>query len=518
MEFNTSTGPIHSTRSGCIIVGIYEGKKLSTSARLLDEAADGLIKKVLKSGDLTGGLGQTLMLTAPGGLNCDRLLLIGCGKEKELKDRSYRNIARAAAKTLLGTKAKDALCCLAELPVPERELDWMVRQFIEAVGHAAYRFDQMKSEKKDEDKPVLRKVTFPHATRGEGALIKLGIVQGRAINDGIDLTKDLSNLPGNVCTPTYLADQARALARQHKSVKTTILDEKQMEKLGMGSLLSVSRGSRQPAKLIVMEYDGQGGASAAGGRKPGAAKGTAAKNKQKPIVLVGKGLTFDAGGISLKPAQGMDEMKYDMCGGAGVFGTIKAIAEMELPINVVGVVPSSENLPDGEANKPGDIVTTMSGQTVEILNTDAEGRLILCDALTYSKKFDPSLVIDIATLTGACIVALGSHASGLLANDEKLAAKLLEAGQKTGDRAWQLPLWEEYDEQLKSPFADMANIGGKGAGTITAASFLARYTKEYKWAHLDIAGTAWVSNAEKGATGRPVPLLTQFLIDKAKGN
>lgn len=501
MEFNTSTGPVQSTRTACLIVGIYEGKKLTPSAQLVDEAGDGLVKAALKGGDLSGGVGQTLMLTAPHGLSCDRLLLVGCGKEKELKDRSYRQIVQAAGKALLGTKAKDALCCLAELPVPERELDWKVRQFIEAAGHAAYRFDQMKSEKSDSDKPALRKVNFPHTTRGEGALIKLGIVQGRAINDGIDLTKDLSNLPGNVCTPTYLADQARALSRQHKSVKTTILDEKQMEKLGMGSLLSVSRGSRQPAKLIVMEY-----------------KGTTAKNKQKPIVLVGKGLTFDAGGISLKPAAAMDEMKYDMCGGASVFGTMKALAEMELPLNVVGVVPSSENLPDGDANKPGDIVTTMSGQTVEILNTDAEGRLILCDALTYSKKFDPSLVIDIATLTGACIVALGSHASGLLANDEELAAKLLEAGQKTGDRAWQLPLWEEYDEQLKSPFADMANIGGKGAGTITAASFLGRYTKEFKWAHLDIAGTAWVSNAEKGATGRPVPLLTQFLIDKAKGN
>ncbi|MCW8959456.1 MAG: leucyl aminopeptidase [Gammaproteobacteria bacterium] len=501
MEFNTSTGPVHSTRTGCLIVGIYEGKKLTPSARQLDEESDGIIKTALKGGDLSGSLGQTLMLTAPQGLSCERLLLVGCGKEKELKDRSYRQIVQAAARALLGTKAKEALCSLAELPVPERELDWKVRQFIEAAGHAAYRFDQMKSKKKDEERPVLRKVSFPYTTRGEGALIKLGIVQGRAINDGIDLTKDLSNLPGNICTPSYLADQARALARQHKSIKTTILDEKQMEKLGMGALLSVSRGSRQPAKLIVMEFTG-----------------TTAKNKQKPIVLVGKGLTFDAGGISLKPAAAMDEMKYDMCGGASVFGTMKAIAEMELPINVVGVVPSSENLPDGDANKPGDIVTTMSGQTVEILNTDAEGRLILCDALTYSKKFDPSLVIDIATLTGACIVALGSHAAGLLANDDELAVKLLEAGQKSGDRAWQLPLWEEYDEQLKSPFADMANIGGKGAGTITAASFLARYTKEYKWAHLDIAGTAWLSNAEKGATGRPVPLLTQFLIDKAKGN
>jgi leucyl aminopeptidase len=265
----------------------------------------------------------------------------------------------------------------------------------------------------------------------------------------------------------------------------------------MGALLSVSRGSRQPARLIVMEYKGPG------------------SQKEKPIVLVGKGLTFDAGGISIKPAAGMDEMKYDMCGGASVFGTLRAIAGMKLPIHVVGVVPSSENLPDGAANKPGDIITTMSGQTVEILNTDAEGRLILCDALTYSKRFDPAEVIDIATLTGACVIALGNHASGLLGNDETLSEGLLEAGRHSGDRAWALPLWEEYDEQLKSPFADMANIGGREAGTITAACFLARYTREYRWAHLDIAGTAWKSGSDKGATGRPVPLLTHYLIQHA---
>jgi leucyl aminopeptidase len=501
MEFTTSTGSIDTTRTACLIVGIYDGRKLTPSAAVLDTAASGLIKTLLKSGDMQGSIGQTLLVPAPQGLACERLLLVGCGKEKELKDRSYRQVVQAAAKALLGTKSKDALCTLAELPLPERELDWKVRQAIEALGHANYRFDQLKSEKKEEDKSVLRKVCFPHTTRGEGALIKLGILQGRAINDGIDLTKELANLPGNICTPSYLADQARHLSRQHKNIKTSVLDEKQMEKLGMGALLSVARGSRQPARLIVMEY-----------------KGTTAKNKQKPVVLVGKGLTFDAGGISLKPAAAMDEMKYDMCGGASVFGTLKAIAEMELPINVVGVVPSSENLPDGDANKPGDIVTSMSGQTIEILNTDAEGRLILCDALTYAKKFDPAIVIDIATLTGACIIALGSQAAGLLANDEELAEKLLECGQKSGDRAWRLPLWEEYDEQLKSPFADMANIGGREAGTITAACFLSRYTKDFKWAHLDIAGTAWKSGADKGATGRPVPLLTQYLIDKSKGN
>ncbi len=500
MEFTASTTTPGKSSSACLILGIYEGNKLSPSAAQADESCGGLIKKVLKGGDLKGKPGQTLMLHHPDGLACQRLLLVGCGKEKELSDRNYRKINEAAARAVVASSAKDALCTLAELAIPGRELDWKVRQTIEAFGQASYSFEQMKSKKSEEKRP-LRKVNFPHTSRADGALVKLGILQGRALIAGMDLSKDLSNLPGNVATPSYLADQAKSLGRLYKSIKTTILEEKQMEKLGMGSLLSVSRGSRQPAKLIVMEY-----------------RGTDAKSKQKPVVLVGKGLTFDAGGISIKPSAGMDEMKYDMCGGASVFGTIKAIAEMELPINVVGVVPSSENLPDGDANKPGDIVTSMSGQTIEILNTDAEGRLILCDALTYSKKFNPDVVIDIATLTGACVVALGSHAAGLLSNNDALAAKLLEAGQKCGDRAWQLPLWDEYDEQLKSPFADMANIGGKEAGTITAACFLSRYTKEYTWAHLDIAGTAWKSGADKGATGRPVPLLTQYLIDKAKGN
>ncbi|MEN8168832.1 MAG: leucyl aminopeptidase [Pseudomonadota bacterium] len=500
MEFTASTTTPEKSSSACLILGIYDGNKLTPGATLADEACGGLIKKVLKSGDLKGKRGQTLMLHQPDGLACQRLLLVGCGKEKELNDRNYRKISEAAAKAVVASSAKDALCTLAELPVAERELDWKVRQTIEAFGQAGYRFEQMKSKKSEEKRP-LRKVNFPHTGRAEGALVKLGILQGRALITGMELSKDLSNLPGNVATPSYLADQAKSLGRSYKSIKTTVLDEKQMEKLGMGSLLSVSRGSRQPAKLIVMEY-----------------KGSTAKAKQKPVVLVGKGLTFDAGGISIKPSAGMDEMKYDMVGGASVFGTIKAIAEMELPINVVGVVPSSENLPDGDANKPGDIVTSMSGQTIEILNTDAEGRLILCDALTYSKKFDPEVVIDIATLTGACVVALGSHATGMLSNNDALADKLLEAGKKCGDRAWQLPLWDEYDEQLKSPFADMANIGGREAGTITAACFLSRYTKDYTWAHLDIAGTAWKSGANKGATGRPVPLLTQYLIDKAKGS
>ena len=501
MQFVTAHASLTQSTSPCLVVPVFDGKKLGSSASELDQHSQGLLKQVLKGGDLSGAVGQTLLLSAPQGLSCKRLLLVGCGKKKELDARTFRKIAQAMAKALLATRATEATTTMLELDVAERDTAWMVRQLAEALGHAEYRFTAMKSKPKDDDAPVLKRFVFQLPDEASAKALEPVLAQSEAINQGIGLCKDLANLPGNICTPSYLADQAEVLAKEFKTIKTSILDEKEMEKLGMGALLSVSRGSRQEAKLIVMEYNGLSGQ-----------KG---KAKSKPVVLVGKGLTFDAGGISIKPAAAMDEMKYDMCGGASVFGTLRAIAGMKLPIHVVGVVPSSENLPDGAANKPGDIVTTMSGQTVEILNTDAEGRLILCDALTYSQRFEPAEVIDIATLTGACIIALGNHAAGLLANDDALGDALLAAGQQSGDRAWRLPLWEEYDEQLKSPFADMANIGGREAGTITAACFLARYTKDFRWAHLDIAGTAWKSGGEKGATGRPVPLLTQYLIDRA---
>jgi leucyl aminopeptidase len=322
--------------------------------------------------------------------------------------------------------------------------------------------------------------------------------QGQVVAKAVALAKDLGNLPGNICTPSYLAEEARKLAQGNAKLSAKILTEKEMTALKMGSLLSVARGSRQPPRLIVLSYHG-------------------GKRADKPVVLVGKGITFDSGGISIKPAATMDEMKFDMCGAASVLAAVNAAAEMALPLNVIAVVPSCENLPDGNANKPGDIVTSMSGQTIEILNTDAEGRLILCDALTYSERFKPRAVIDVATLTGACVVALGKQASGLFGNSEDLVQEILRAGTQSGDRAWQLPLWEEYQEQLKSNFADMANVGNRDGGAITAACFLSRFTKNFPWAHLDIAGTAWLSGGSKGATGRPVPLLTQYLIDQAQG-
>ncbi|MDD5613364.1 MAG: leucyl aminopeptidase, partial [Gallionella sp.] len=380
-----------------------------------------------------------------------------------------------------------------DLAVKERDTNWKISQIVMAGSDSIYRSDQLKS--KPADKPLLKKLTLGCAKKPDSAA-KTALLQAVATAHGVKLAKELGNLPGNICTPSYLAEQALALAEKYP-LKATVLEEKDMEKLGMHSLLSVSRGSRQPAKLITLEYRGT-------------------NKKQKPVVLVGKGLTFDSGGISLKPGASMDEMKYDMCGAASVLGTLQAVAEMGLEMNVIGIIPSSENMPDGAACKPGDIVTSMAGLTIEILNTDAEGRLILCDALTYAARFEPDTVVDIATLTGACVIALGGVASGLFSNQQPLASELLEAGDYAGDRVWQLPLWDEYQPQLDSNFADLQNIGGREAGSITAACFLSRFTKDYRWAHLDIAGTAWKSGKDKGATGRPVPLLTQYLIRRTQ--
>ncbi len=495
MEYSVKTGAAAEQRTGCIVAALHEKGKLSPSAHALDQASGGAINRRVKGGDIRGKAGDILLLHLDG-LAAERVLLVGCGKEAALSPADYRKAAGAAFKALKGTGAKSAVFGLTELPVKDRDFAWKVRQAVQAAEEAFYLFEQTKSEKQPkEERPRLAKVLFPAADKAEADAGKRGVAEGAAIGTGISLAKELANLPGNICTPAYLAEQAIALAGGYDAIKTTVLDEKEMSKLGMGALLSVAKGSRQPPRLVVMEYRG-------------------GKKKSSPVVLVGKGLTFDAGGISLKPAANMDEMKYDMCGGAAVIGTMRALAELGLPINVVGIVPSSENLPDGNANKPGDIVTSLSGQTIEILNTDAEGRLILCDALTYAKRFDPAVVIDVATLTGACVIALGKHASGLLSNNDGLARELLAAGERSGDRAWQLPLWDDYQEQLKSNFADMANIGGREAGTVTAACFLSRFTKEYTWAHLDIAGTAWESGGNKGATGRPVPLLMQYLMDR----
>ena len=495
MEFAVKSGTPEKQRTGCLVVGVFEGRKLSPTARQIDQVTQGAIATILRRGDLEGKAGQTLLLHHLTGLPAERVLLVGCGKEKELSDARYLEIIATTATALKNTGATEAMSFLTELDIKGRDIAWKIRQAVEVTEAALYRFDQLKS-KPDNAKRPLKRIFLAVAKRSDLPTGETAVRQGQAIAAGARLARDLGNLPGNVCTPTYLANRATELGRQY-NLRVTVLEEADMHALGMGALLSVARGSRQPPKLIVLEYHGG---------KEGAA----------PVALVGKGLTFDAGGISIKPAEKMDEMKFDMCGAASVLGAIKAAAEMKLPLNIVGVIPSSENLPDGNANKPGDIVTSMSGQTIEILNTDAEGRLILCDALTYTERYNPAAVVDIATLTGACVIALGAHAAGLLANNEQLARELLAAGRYTYDRCWQLPLWEEYQKQLDSNFADMANVGGREAGTITGACFLARYAKKFKWAHLDIAGVAWKGGKEKGATGRPVPLLTQFLIARAE--
>ncbi|NOU01661.1 MAG: leucyl aminopeptidase [Gallionella sp.] len=493
MEFSIKQSSAEKLRSGCVVVGVFEGGKLSAAAQQLDKADSQQISKVVKNGDMTGKAASTLLLHKLTGIEAERVLLVGLGKASELNNKTSIDILRATFKALNDTPAKDAALYITDEGVG-KDANWVIKQAVFIASEQAYRADGMKS--KPSKAATLKNITFA-TTDKPAANLKTTLDQAAAIAHGMSFTKTLGNLPGNICTPTYLATQALALGKAHKSIKTTVLEEKGMQKLGMGSFLSVTRGSVEPAKLITLEYSG-------------------ADKKQKPIVLVGKGVTFDSGGISLKPGAEMDEMKYDMCGAASVLGTMQAIAEMGLKLNVVGVIPTCENMPGGKATKPGDIVTSMSGQTIEILNTDAEGRLILCDALTYSAKFNPDTVIDIATLTGACVIALGHVASGMFSNEEKLAQELLAAGEQTHDRIWQMPLWDDYQPLLDSNFADMQNIGGRAGGTITAACFLARFTKEYRWAHLDIAGTAWKSGKDKGATGRPVPLLAQYLINRAK--
>jgi len=496
LNITIKTHSFENLQSACIIVGVREKRKLTESAQQLDKLCGGQISQIVKKGDMDGKPGQTLMLHTAADCGFDRILLVGCGKAKTLTVKDFRNVIGSAIKTLNNSGAKDAICFLSDLSVKDQDAIWSVTQTAKLAHHAIYQFTQTKSEKAP--KPALKKLVLNIADKKQLRKAQTAVKIANATASGVALARDLGNLPGNICTPSYLASQANKQGKAAKRMSVKVLNEAEMKKLKMGSLLSVAKGSRQPPKLIVMNYQG--------GNKT-----------DKPIVLVGKGITFDSGGISIKPSAAMDEMKFDMCGAASVLGTMKTVGELQLPINVIGIIPTCENMPDGSANKPGDVVTSMSGQTIEVLNTDAEGRLILCDALTYSERFKPKAVIDIATLTGACVIALGKHAAGLMGNDDGLIDKINQAGINSDDRAWPLPLWDEYQDQLKSNFADIANIGGRDAGTITAACFLSRFTKQFKWAHLDIAGVAWESGADKGATGRPVPLLTQFLLDQAKG-
>ncbi|MGM0634258.1 MAG: leucyl aminopeptidase, partial [Pseudomonadota bacterium] len=472
---------LHSTdalkkTTDCLVVGVWSKGTQPATASAVDDSADKLVSNTLRRGDIKGAPGETLMLHAPTGLKAKRLLLVGCGEAKSFQPKDYLKAATATVQALLGSNAKNALVALPELDVQQRDAEWAVTQLVREFGVQSYRYDRTKSSKADA--PALKTVSVA-AGSGRKSL-QDALRFGASMATGMNTARELGNLPGNICTPTYLAQQASRLGTRHKTLKTQVIGEKQMQKLGMGSLLSVAAGSREEARLVVIEY-----------------KGTTKKDS-RPIVLVGKGITFDTGGISLKPGAGMDEMKFDMCGAASVIGTMEAVAELELPINVVAVVAAAENMPSGTATKPGDVVTTMSGKTVEVLNTDAEGRLVLCDALTYVERFNPRAVIDMATLTGAAVATFGDVTSAVLGNDQKLTDALLEAGQHIHDRAWQLPLWDDYQPLLDSNFADIANIGGPRAGTITAACFLSRFAEKYPWAHLDIAGTAWNSGKQKG--------------------
>ena len=496
MKYSIKSGNPEKQRSACLVVGVHETRKLTPAAQVLDTAADRLLSKVLRKGDIDGKIGQSLLLHNIPGIFAERVLLVGCGKPAKLDDRQYRQIIANSVRQLKQTRATEATSFLPTLEVKGRDLPWKIQSAVQFIDHEMYQFREFKS-KNTQPKKSLRKITLIVPGRRDLPENEVALTRGVALAAGVTLTRDLANRPANACTPTHLAEQALELGKQLKSVKVTVLEEEEMRELGMNSLLSVSQGSAEPAKLIVFNYQGAG-------------------DDSKPVALVGKGVTFDTGGISIKPSAAMDEMKFDMCGAASVFGAVAAAAGMALPINLIGLTPAVENMPSSTATKPGDIFTSMSGQTVEVLNTDAEGRLILCDALTYSEQFEPSSVVDIATLTGACVIALGKHATGLLSNHDALARELLQAGELAGDRAWQLPLWDEYEKQLDSPFADMANIGGREAGTITAACFLSKFARKFRWAHLDIAGTAWVSGKNKCATGRPVPLLVQYLVSQCE--
>jgi len=494
MQFQAIKAGSARQRTACAIVGIHENATPTEAARRVDRAAGGAISRLLRRGDFAGKGAEVFPITALRRGPAERILLVGLGPKSAYGRKAYRRAVFAATQWLAKTGCANAVSWLAADPVPGLEPYYAARHAVESVHNALYRIPDLKSAKKP-PLPKLARLGIVVAD-ADAAAAERGIRDGRGVAAGMARMKDLANLPGNVCTPRYLADAARALAKEHKSVRAQVLDEREIAKLGMGSFLSVTRGSDEPPRLIVLEYRG-------------------GKKDEAPVALVGKGITFDTGGISLKQPPGMDEMKFDMSGAASVFGAFKALATIEAPVNVVGIVPTCENMPSGRATKPGDIVTSMAGKTIEVLNTDAEGRLILCDGITYSRRFKPRAVVDIATLTGACVIALGAHYCGLFSPDEKLAAAIAAAGERADDRAWRMPVAEEYTELLKSNFADLANVAGREAGAITAACFLWKFADGLSWAHLDIAGSAYLTGAHKGSTGRPVPLLVDWLLHGA---
>ena len=496
MQFNSVVDPKVRGKTACAVVGIYESADLGTAARQLDSQVQGAISRLCAAGDFAAKLGDTLLLVGVAGSPAERILLVGLGARTAFRRKQYRKAVQAAAASLAKTGATDATVHLSQESLPDLDVQTRSRIVAELFCAQAYRIPDLKTPPKPKPSRLTKVQTVLTDARSPKAATA-GLAIGEALGNGMAFARDLANLPPNVCTPRYLAARAQGLAKDWPSIHAKIHDEEAIKALKMGAFLAVTQGSEEPPRLIVCEYRG--------GRK-----------NAPPVVLVGKGITFDSGGISLKDPPAMDEMKFDMSGAATVLGTLRAVAQLKLRLNLVVIVAACENMPSGRAVKPSDIVTTLSGQTVEILNTDAEGRLVLCDALTFCRRFGPATVIDVATLTGACVVALGNHMSGLMSNDEALARELLAAGQRADDRAWHMPIGEEYADQLKSNFADIANIGGREGGACTAAAFLSKFTKDLSWAHLDIAGTAWLSGTQKGSTGRPVPLLLDFLVNRAR--
>ena len=493
MEFPVTTGSPADEKTGCLVLPVFENGQLSGAAGEADASCDGALSRLVTTGDASAKPGRTLLVPTVAGIAAERVLLVGCGAEDKFDAKALHRSVTAAAEALALTGVKDATSFLSHGSLGEVEDYYAARLTVAAVCGAMYRFDELKSESPDE--PSLARFAIAIDPSRDAAETRRGVTDGQAIAAGTHLARDLGNRPANVCTPSHLASHARALAERFDTVATEILDEDDMRELGMGALLSVTDGAEEPARLIVMQYNGTDSETA-------------------PVAICGKGITFDTGGISLKPPAKMDEMKFDMCGAAGVLGTMAALGELQPRINVVGIVPACENMPGSRATRPGDIVTSLSGKTVEVLNTDAEGRLVLCDALTYASRFKPRYLLDVATLTGACVVAVGHLYTGLFANDERLADDLLAAGKRSLDPAWRLPVDDEYGESLGSNFADFANIGGRFAGASIGAQFLSRFVDDTPWAHLDIAGAAWhPSGKRKGATGRPVPLLVDFLLN-----
>jgi len=504
MDFSTHvTVSPHQIKTAALAIGVFADGLLSTTADIIDRASQGAIRAVVKN-EFQGRVGSTLVLRDLTGVTAARIVLVGLGKQTDYSAKAQASAERAFANVCIQARLTEAASSIAGIAYDSSTPRERARIAARSAGEATYHYDLSFGKPDADARPKLKKISILIAKTDQSAANE-GLKEGAALAQGMSLARTLGNMPGNLCTPTYLGDTAKKLGREFKTIKVSVLDRKQIEALGMGSFLSVAKGSAEAPRFIVMHYKGKEATKKAG---------KTAKDKG-PVVLVGKGITFDSGGISIKPAGTMDEMKFDMCGAASVLGTFRAIAEIEISGEVIGLIPACENMPSGTANKPGDVVTSMSGQTIEILNTDAEGRLVLCDALTYAERFKPSAVIDIATLTGACVVALGSVNSGLFSTDDTLADALLAAGKQAQDPAWRMPLDEAYQEQLKSNFADIANIGGPPAGAVTAACFLSRFTKAYSWAHLDIAGTAWRGGKEKGSTARPVPLLVQYLLNQA---